>query len=186
MNGITGCDRGRFRAVMAVAAIAFAPHLFHISPFVSVFLFSAWGYALGMQFRSWPTPPRWLLVVLALYCLGMVFSAYGRSFGEDAGVTLLMLMLGLKAVESKSLRDVLALSFLSYFVVVTNVLYSESLPMTAYMFFSVAAVTGALAYLHSGDVSPCPALRRGMKILLQALPLAIFLFIFFPRLQGVL
>lgn len=186
MNGITGCDRGRFRAVLAAAAIAFAPHLFHISPFVSVFLFSAWGYALGMQFRSWPTPPRWLLVVLALYCLGMVFSAYGRSFGEDAGVTLLMLMLGLKAVESKSLRDVLALSFLSYFVVVTNVLYSESLPMTAYMFFSVAAVTGALAYLHSGDASPCPALRRGMKILLQALPLAIFLFIFFPRLQGVL
>lgn len=179
-------DKRRFSVTLLALALAFAPHLPHVPVFVSVFVCLAWGYALGMQYRGWPVPPRWLRVALALGCLALVLSAYGRSFGRDAGVALLSLMLGLKAVESKSVRDMLALLFLAYFVVVTNVLYSQTLVMSGYMFFSVLAVTAALVHLHSGESRLLPDLRRGGLLLAQALPLALLLFVFFPRLQGAL
>lgn len=128
-------DKRRFSITLLALALAFAPHLPHVPVYVGIFVCAAWGYALGMQYRGWPVPPRWLRVMLALGCLALVLSTYGRSFGRDAGVALLSLMLGLKAVESKSVRDMLALLFLAYFVVVTNVLYSQTLVMSAYMFF---------------------------------------------------
>lgn len=186
MSGLANCDRNRFRAVLAAAAVAFVPHLFRLPPYVSAFLFLCWGYALGMQFRSWATPSRWLVAVVALSCLGMSVFAHSRADSQEGGVILLMCMLGLKAVESKSLRDVVALSFLSYFVVVTNLLYSESLGMTAYMFLSVVVVTAALRYLYAADSTPRTELRQSVILLLQALPLAVFLFVFFPRVQGAL
>ncbi len=179
-------DKRRFSITLLALALAFAPHLPHVPVYVGIFVCAAWGYALGMQYRGWPVPPRWLRVMLALGCLALVLSTYGRSFGRDAGVALLSLMLGLKAVESKSVRDMLALLFLAYFVVVTNVLYSQTLVMSAYMFFSVMAVTAALVHLHSGESGILPDVRRGGLLLVQALPLALLLFVFFPRLQGAL
>ena len=179
-------DKRRFSVTLLALAVAFAPHLLRVPVFVSGFVCAAWGYALGMQHRGWPVPARWLRVLLALACLALVLFTYGRSFGRDAGVALLSLMLGLKAVESKAVRDLLALLFLSYFVVVTNVLYSQTLVMSAYMFFSVIAVTAALTHLHSGEARLLPDLRRGATLLAQALPLALLLFVFFPRLQGAL
>lgn len=179
-------DKRRFSVVLAALAAAFAPHLLRVPAFVAAFVCAAWGYALGMQYRGWPVPPRWLRVVLALGCLALVFAHYGRSFGRDEGVALLSLMLGLKAVESKSVRDMLALLFLAYFVVVTNVLYSQGLLMSAYMVLSVLAVTAALVHLHSARPMLAPDLRGGAVLLAQSLPLALLLFVFFPRLPGAL
>jgi len=179
-------DKRRFSVSLLALSLAFIPHLARVPLFVSGFVCASWGYALGMQYRGWPVLARWLRAMLALACLALVLFTYGRSFGRDAGVALLSLMLGLKAVESKSVRDLLALLFLAYFVVVTNVLYSQSLVMSAYMFFSVMAVTAALVHLHSGESRMLPDLRRGTMLLVQALPLALLLFVFFPRLQGAL
>ncbi len=179
-------DKRRFSVVLAALAVAFAPHLLRVPLFVGAFVCAAWGYALGMQYRGWAVPPRWLRVILALACLALVFAWYGRSFGRDEGVALLSLMLGLKAIESKSVRDMLALLFLAYFVVVTNVLYSQGLVMSAYMIFSVLAVTAALVHLHSAQARLAPDLRRGAVLLAQSLPLALLLFVFFPRLPGAL
>lgn len=179
-------DKRRFSIVLLALVVAFAPHLARVPLFVGVFVFLAWGYGLGMQFRGWPVPARWMRVFLALACLALVILTFGRSFGRDAGVALLSLMLGLKVVESKSVRDLLALLFLSYFVIVTNVLYSQSLVMTGFMILSVLAVTGALVHLHSGEHHLRTDMRRSVLLLAQALPLAVLLFIFFPRLQGAL
>ena len=142
-------DKRRFSVVLGALALAFAPHFLRVPLFVGGFVCAAWGYALGMQYRGWAVPPRWLRVILALACLVAVFAYYGRSFGRDGGVALLSLMLGLKAVESKSVRDMLAMLFLAYFVVVTNVLYTQGLVMSSYMVFSVLVVTAALVHLHS-------------------------------------
>lgn len=179
-------DKRRFSVILLALALAVAPHVTHLPLPITLFVCLAWGYSLGMQYQGWPVCPRWLKIVLALGCLAVVISLHGRSFGRDAGVALLVLMLGLKAVESKSVRDQLALIFLSYFVIVTNVLYSQSLVMSLYMIFSVLVVTAALVHLHSAETRLGPDLRRGGILLLQSLPLAVLLFVFFPRLQGAL
>ena len=179
-------DKRRFSVVLGALALAFAPHFLRVPLFVGGFVCAAWAYALGMQYRGWAVPPRWLRVILALACLVAVFAYYGRSFGRDGGVALLSLMLGLKAVESKSVRDMLAMLFLAYFVVVTNVLYTQGLVMSSYMVFSVLVVTAALVHLHSERSGLFPDVRRGAVLLAQSLPLAVLLFVFFPRLPGAL
>ena len=96
-------DKRRFSVTLLALALAFAPHLPRVPVFVGVFVCAAWGYALGMQYRGWPVPPRWLRAILAFGCLALVLFTYGRSFGRDAGVALLSLMLGLKADQSTEL-----------------------------------------------------------------------------------
>lgn len=179
-------DKRRFSVVLLALALAFAPHLARVSLFVSLFVCASWGYGLGMQYRGWPVPQRWLRVALALGCAALVLSVHGRSFGRDAGVDLLSLMLGLKVLESKSVRDLLALLFLAYFVVVTNVLYSQTLVMSMYMLFSVMSVVTAHLHMFSAETRICPDLRRGALLMVQSIPLAFLFFVFFPRLQGAL
>lgn len=179
-------DKRRFSLVLAVLAVCFVPHAFRLPMEIVVAVGGAWAYALGMQHRGWPVPPRWLRVLLTFGCLGVVIALSDRSFGRDDGVVLLALMLGMKPLESKSLRDLLALLFLAYFVVITNVLYSQTLGMSAYMMCSATMITGMLAHMHSGRATVLPDMRLGAELLFQALPLAVLLFVFFPRLPGAL
>lgn len=179
-------DRRHFAVVLGALAVAFAPHVLHVQWVISLIAALAWGYAVGIHFQGWPVPPRWLRASVALSCLALVLALHGRSFGRDAGVALLSLMLGLKVVESRSRRDLLVLLFLAYFVVVTNVLYAQTLVMSLYMLTCMLGVTTALVHLHAGEFSLGPDLRRGAVLLGQALPLAVVLFVFFPRLHGAL
>ncbi|MDY0274249.1 MAG: DUF3488 and transglutaminase-like domain-containing protein [Desulfomicrobium sp.] len=179
-------DKEKFRVLLLALAVAYAPHVVHLSWIISVLLALAWIYSLGMHYRGWPPCGPWLLRILALGSGVLLIKFHGLTLGPDAGVGLLSLMLGLKALESTSHRDLLALAFLAYFVIVTNVLYSESLAMSLYMFFSVFVVTAALVHVHAPKQNIQGNLRVSGLLLLQALPLAILLFIFFPRLQGAL
>ena len=179
-------NRRHVAVVLGALAVAFVPHVLHVPLLISLGAALAWGYALGIHFRGWPVPWRWVRVMLALACLGLVIHQYGRSFGRDAGVDLLSLMLGLKIIETRSRRDMLVLLFLAYFVVVSSVLYTQSLTMSLYMFLCMLLVTTALVHLHAGESDLWPDLRRGAVLLGQALPLALILFVFFPRLSGAL
>lgn len=179
-------DKHKLRVLLLALAVAYAPHIIHISWIISVLLALTWIYSLGIHYLGWPRCHPWLLHILAVGAAVLALKLYGGTFGPDAGVSLLSLMLGLKAVESKAHRDLLALAFLAYFIIVTNVLYSESLAMSLYMVFSVFVVTTALIYVHAPQQNIQSTGRTGGLLLLQALPLAVFLFIFFPRLQGAL
>ncbi|GAB1410379.1 protein-glutamine gamma-glutamyltransferase TgpA [Desulfovibrionales bacterium] len=179
-------SRRHFAVVLGALVVAFAPHVLHVPLGISLGAALAWGYGLGMHFWGWPVPWRWVRIVLALTCLSLVLYHSGRSFGRDAGVDLLSLMLGLKIIEAKARRDMLVLLFLGYFVVVSSVLYSQSLAMSLYMLVSLFCVTTALAHIHSGESALWPDLRRSAFLLGQALPLALVLFVFFPRLSGAL
>ena len=57
-----------------------------------------------------------------------------------SGVALLVIMLTLKLLEMASMRDAMIVIFLSYFVVLTNFLYSQTIPTALLML--VAAFGG--------------------------------------------
>jgi hypothetical protein len=115
-----------------------------------------------------------------------IYLTYGTLFGRDAGVALLVVMLTLKLLEMASLRDAMIVIFLSYFVVLTNFLYSQTIPTAALMLLGVWVITGTMIGLQwrPGALRYQDTLRLSGVMLAQATPVMLILFLLFPRVQG--
>jgi len=101
-------------------------------------------------------------------------------------VALLVVMLALKLLETRVLRDGILLIFLGYFLVITNFLYSQTIPTALYMLVCVWVITATMIGLHHTRNEP-PAtvhLRTAGLYLVQSTPLMLVLFLLFPRVTG--
>ncbi len=138
------------------------------------------GYArLGM-------PNRWLLILVAAGATLGVFISYRTIFGRDAGITLLVIMLGLKFLETRTLRDAVLLIFLGYFLVITNFLRDQTIPTALYMLACTLVITATMISLNYSRAEPPfrVQLRQAGVLLAQSVPLMLVLFLLFPRVQG--
>jgi len=129
-------------------------------------------------------PPRWLKLVLAFAAFTGVGVVHKTIFGRDAGVGLLLIMMCLKLLEMHKRRDFVIAVSLGYFVVITGFLYSQSMLMAVYMFGTIMVLTTSLIMSNRLNTAPLEwvNLRLAGAMLLQAAPLALFLFVLFPRL----
>ena len=131
-------------------------------------------------------PPRWLLLLISAALLGAVYLHFHTWLGKDAGIAFLMVLACLKMLELHARRDVMALIFVCYFLLVGQLLYSQTLLAALYLLFC----TGLLISIqlnfqyHQHLPSLTQRLLGGFKIIALALPLALMLFVFFPRLQS--
>lgn len=112
---------------------------------------------------------------------------YGTLIGPAGGVALLTFLTGAKLLETTTPRDRLGLLFVGCFLLVANFLEGQSLLTAAYMVFAaLVLVAGMIAtQLPLSDPSAWrPPLMLAGRLLVQALPLALLLFLLFPRLHG--
>jgi len=131
-------------------------------------------------------PPRWLLILIALIATAGILLEYRTLFGREAGVALLVVMLSMKLLETRSLRDGMLLGFLGCFLLITNFLYSQTIPTAIYMLGCAWVLLIGLVTMQYTGVSPGwrDTARRSGLLLLQAVPLMLVLFLLFPRIQG--
>ena len=163
-----------------------APHVVHLPPWLTAaaVLCGVWRYALAVRGGRLPAPPLRLALTLAA-SLG-VYLSYGTILGRDAGVALLTAMCALKLLEMRRRRDTTILLFLAYFLIATQFLYYQSPPAILYLLATAWATTMLLIAIHrpTGTESPFRHARLAGALLLQALPLAVVLFVLFPRVSG--
>jgi transglutaminase-like putative cysteine protease len=140
-------------------------------------------YVATMRLRL---PHRAILLTIVAATSAGVYLHYGTVFGRDAGVALLVVMLTLKILEMKSIRDGMLLIFLSYFLVITNFLYSQTIPTAVFMLFCVWVITaGMIGIQYNGAArSSGRELRIAGVMLAQSVPLMLTMFVLFPRVQG--
>jgi len=140
-----------------------------------------WRYQI-----KWHLPPFWLLFIIMLLVLLGLFFTYGIRFGRDASITFLVLLCGLKLLEMKNRREFLILCFLIYFLIITNFLYSQSIPTALYMSLVMLVATATLISLNDEkkSLSTRQRLRLSSILLIQALPVMLVLFFLFPRVAG--
>ena len=95
---------------------------------------------------------------------------------------LLIVAFILKLVEMKTRRDALVLVFLGFFAVVVGYLFDDGFLAALYSLLPVTALLAALIGLQQSAFAsrPWPTLRLAGGLLLQALPLMLLLFLFFP------
>lgn len=167
--------------LLAALALAIAPHAQRLPAWI-VLLCLGIG---ALRLFAVRLPARWLLISLAATVTFGVYASYGSLLGRDAGVALLSVMLTLKLLETRTLRDSMMVIIFSYFLVITHFFYSQSIPTGLYLLLVVLVITTALVGLnHPATLPPRKQMKLAAALLLQSLPVMLVLFLFFPRVPG--
>ncbi len=172
--------------LMGAILLAVLPHIAYLPWWISAgfgILF-LWRFGLVMSGRWLPRDSvRW---VASLACTAAVFAHYGTLLGREPGVALLVLFLGLKLMEMRARRDLFVVIFLCFFLLLTAFFHSQSMLTGALTALAVLALLAAMLTMQFGEHEQ-PVVRRfrtAGSILLQAMPIAVLMFLLFPRIQG--
>ena len=167
---------------LSALMIAIAPHV----PFLPLWITgaflgcAAWRYMIEKRRRTLPS--RWLRAALALFCfLGVLFT-YSSISGVGPGSALLAIMAALKLLETRKRRDQFVLLFLSIFLVMSSLLREQYLWSLPYMIISMLVIMTAWLRMSAGESqSTRQSFATGGRLLMYAAPLAIVMWVFFPR-----
>lgn len=171
-------------ALIAGCLLAAAPHGPRLPWWVTALAAAMLAWRAWAQWRNEILPRRWLLLALVIVGLGGVYLTYRTIFGRDAGVTLLVLFLSLKLLETRSHRDAVVVTFLCYFLALTNFFYSQSVPTATLMLVTVLVLTTALVAFNGPRRKLRECARVAGLLLAQAVPVMVILFFLFPRTAG--
>jgi transglutaminase-like putative cysteine protease len=172
--------------VTAALALAIAPHLPHLAPWVVLLATVGAAWRITIEVRQTSLPPRWLRVLVAFAALLGVLATYRTLNGVEAGTALLVVMAGMKLLETRTVRDLTVVVFLAYFALFAAFLYNQDLLRLPYMLVTAWLLTMTLMRIHQTTSRMTVREAAGLtgKMFVAALPLAILLFLFFPRLPG--
>ncbi|MFM9879120.1 MAG: transglutaminaseTgpA domain-containing protein [Burkholderiaceae bacterium] len=137
-----------------------------------------------LALRAKPLPSQWwVLGLLGLAVAGTAMS-HQTLLGRDAGVTLIAVLLTLKTLELRAKRDAFVIFFLSFFTLLTNFFYSQSLLTAASMLLALLGLLTALVNAHMPVGRPplLQAMKTAGYMALLGAPIMALLFVLFPRL----
>jgi protein-glutamine gamma-glutamyltransferase len=172
-------------------SITFTLYAFNLENWVPAcfVVFAIWRYLI--EKNNWAYPKLWLRLPLTIAGGIAVLVTYGSLFGRDASVGLLAVMISMKLLETRTKRDFIVMVVLSYFLTVNILLFTQ----TIWVFLAVLlALTGLTACLisvshQSKQTTISPQIwkvqaKLAGKLLLQATPIMLVLFVLFPRIPG--
>jgi transglutaminase-like putative cysteine protease len=172
--------------------LSMSPHIVRMPVFVPLafLLLSLWRL-LGAQGRL-PLPDKqhrtllWFKHFLAIVAFISVYQAVGNNLGREVGVALLIVLLGLKILELQTPRDYYIVIFLSYFLVISNFFYSQTMQTTVGMILVVIFITAGLVGFNdrTSALNTVSRVRLSGTLVLQSMPLMLVLFLLFPRISG--
>ena len=174
------------KLLISIAGLLIVPLISQLNPvFIGIaFALLIWRY-LTLS-RPKLIPNKWLLLPLSLSLGFVVMKTFGMSFGRDASSSLLVILMGLKLLECHHQRDVQALIYLFFFVLITPFLFDQRILLALYALAIFFSLLFALIMNNTGSpILQRPALLKiSGLILLQAIPLMLIFFVFFPRMIG--
>jgi transglutaminase-like putative cysteine protease len=171
------------------AGVVIGASLLHwpeLSVWIPVILCAAVIWRVAAAVIRWPLPNRGLRLLLAFLAFTAVLLQYKTINGVTAGSALLVVMVALKFLEAHTQRDQLVLMIISYFLVFASLLYQRGIVTGLYLLAFVWITTVGLLQLgRRGPLLPSwPTAKLAGRLLLQAVPIMLLLFVLFPRLPG--
>ena len=193
--------------LLVTLAVVLATHWFNLPIWVLItcLSFGCWRYFI--QQKKLPMPNFWvLLFITLLMCVAIVVTFKG-SFSRDASLSLLVVMMSLKLLETKTRRDYMLMIILAYFLVGNLFLFNQTIATFAISILPLLMLTATLINVSlktnkllnnnqnsnqinlqnnslNSNQNPKFIILLAGKLLLQAVPVMIILFILFPRIPG--
>jgi len=181
------------RSLYALAALLFLaqlPHISHLPIWVSIL---GVGIVL-LKLLEHHRPTKLLTTILSpigmtTIALGgalMVRVHYGYFMGRDPCVAFLFILVSAKFAEVRKPSDSTLLLCLAGFLLLTQYFYSQSIISALITVPAVLALGNALAVIRDSKnaADTDKNIKMVGKLLLQGAPLALLLFVVFPRLPG--
>jgi transglutaminase-like putative cysteine protease len=183
-RGTDGSLLGSLPWTLGALVASITPHV----PFLPIWITAtflgcaAWRYYIEMRRR--PLPSSWLRAVLALGCFLGVLGTYSSISGVGPGSALLSVMAALKLLETRKRRDQFVLLFLSIFLVMSALLREQYVWSLPYMVAAVLVIMTAWLRMSAGKSQTArQSFAVGGRLLVYAAPLAIVMWVFFPRIS---
>lgn len=177
--------RNSLALLMVAQAVVVIPHMAQLSLWIIAvcLLCGIWRTRVYQGRAGYPSRgAKALLVVLGT--VGALFSG-PEPMSLEVFVSMVVIAFALKLVEMNSRRDAFLVIFLCYFIIAAEFLFDQSLGVAVYQVFATVVVTAAMIGLNQmhTDARPLDSTRMAGGLVLQAIPLAVVLFLFFPRLM---
>ncbi len=165
-------------------ALAFAllPHVPYLPTWITGALLACAIWRYSIEVRRKPIPPTLLRAALALACFMGVLYTYNTISGVGPGSALLAIMAALKLLETRQRRDQFVLLFIAIFLVMSTLLREQYLWSLPYLVLGVILIMAAWLRTAADDAEPVRrSLGTSTRLLMYAAPLALAMWIFFPR-----
>ncbi|HMS26706.1 MAG TPA: DUF3488 and transglutaminase-like domain-containing protein [Burkholderiaceae bacterium] len=170
--------------LLVVIALVEMPLMPHVPVWCSLMVAAIMLWRAVLVWNAKPLPARaWLLWVLVLTVSATWFT-HRTLLGRDAGVTLIAILLALKTLEQGSKRDAYVVFFLSFFCMLSNFFFSQSLLTALLMLLALLGLTTILvnANLPVGKPPLLVSAKIASRLMLMGAPIMLLLFMLFPRL----
>src|SRR3954462_8949414 len=180
-RAVSGRDLAWLSAALLMVV---APHMLRAPWWLTLLTLCLFAWRAYFVINRAPLPSRWLVLGVALVGMLGLWMEYRSLFGRTPGIMLLLLFSGLKLLETRTHRDAAMAVFLGYFLIITNFLYTQSIVTALAMCAGLYLLTTTLIGFSAPQRAARANLRTAALILTHAAPLAIVLFLLFPRVQG--
>ncbi len=169
--------------LLAVIAWVIVPQVPNLPVWCSLLAAAVLAWRARLALNGRPLPGRWWLLGLLAITVAATLFTYKTILGRDAGVTLIVVLLALKTLEMRARRDAFVLFFLSFFTMLTNFFFSQSLLVALAMLLALLGLLTALVNAHMPVGKPplMDAARTAGWMVLLGAPIMATLFILFPR-----
>ena len=169
--------------LMAAFAMVTVPHVAQVSPWIiAAGLFCAWWrWMIFLGRRNFLS--IWQKAALVIACGTAVVISEGVTQNLETWAALLIMAFALKLLEMKTQRDAYVVVFIGYFVIAIEFIFNHSMGIVAYELGALILVTAATVGMNQFHtrVKLLGSIKVASKILAQAIPLMIVLFVLFPR-----
>ena len=175
--------RNSLLMLMAAFSIVTIPHIAQVSPWIiGAGLFCVWWrwriFIGRSNFLS-----IWMKALLVVICGTAVVLSEGVTQNLETWAALLIMSFSLKLLETKTQRDAYVVVFIAYFVIAIEFIFNHSIGIVIYELCALILVTAATIGMNQFHtrVEIFKSVKIASKILAQAIPLMIVLFVIFPR-----
>jgi hypothetical protein len=171
---------------LASVVAAVALHLHHLPFWVmgAFALLVLWRILIGLHASRLPAVALRIVAVVAI--VFAILIDFRTLNGVDAGTALLSLMAAMKLLETRTPRDQLVLLLTAFLLVLAAFLYGQQLwlvPIAAAVIWLITATLMRVAHI-SVPLEPAVVAGWSGRMLVQALPIMLVLFVLFPRVPG--
>jgi len=167
---------------LGALAVSLAPHVQFMPFWITAAFFICAGWRYIMEKRRRPLPSMWSRALLALLCFAGVLVTYSTISGVGPGSALLAIMAALKLLETRKRRDQFVLLFIAIFLVMSSLLREQYLWSLPYLLIGVFLIMTAWLRVSATTGEPArSSFATSGRLVLYAVPLAIAMWIFFPR-----
>lgn len=183
MKAITPMPRNALLWLMLSQLVVLMPHLERVPIWILLVYIGTAVWRLQMYRGRTDMPRKVVRVALVIVASTAVFFSYRSFIGLEPMIGLLLTATALKQLEAVATRDGYTLVMLGFFICITEFLFSQQLPIVVYTFVGTLLLMASLVTLNElpGQRFSFAPLVLGGKLLAQALPMMIVLFLIFPR-----